>query len=136
VAPELAGPSGLSAVPMLDGAHLAWSYTGPPEASFVVQLAEDVAGSPSGWAIAGSTPDLQFTLGGLTSGAVWVRVYATLNGRNSSPTVAQLVTPIPSYQVQANTSAIASLEDEVTTINGTLTAHATDLVNLDARADT
>lgn len=136
VAPELAGPSGLSAVPMLDGAHLAWSYAGPPEASFVVQLAEDVAGSPSGWAIAGSTPDLQFTLGGLTSGAVWVRVYATLNGRDSSPTVAVLVTPIPGYQVQANTSAVASLQDDVATINGTLTAHATDLVNLDARADT
>ena len=136
LAPELAGPEGLTVIAMLDGAHMAWTYAGPPEASFVVQLAEDVAGSPSGWAIAGSTPDLQFTLGGLTSGAVWVRVYATLNGRNSSATPAQQVTPIPGYQVQANTSAVASLQDDVTTINGTLVAHATDLVNLDARADT
>lgn len=136
LAPELAGPEGLSVIAMLDGAHMAWTYAGPAEATFVVQLAQDVAGSPSGWAIAGSTPDLQFTLGGLTSGAVWVRVYATLNGRDSSPTVAVLVTPIPGYQVQANTSAVASLQDDVTTINGTLTAHATALVNLDARADT
>ena len=135
VAPALAGPSGLTAVAMLDGAHLAWSYAGPEGATYVVELADDVDGSPSGWAIAGSTADLQYTLGGLTTGTVWVRVYASLNGRNSDPAPPVSVTPIPSYQVTGNTAAIASLQDDVSTINGVLTAQATDLVNLDARAD-
>lgn len=135
VAPDLVGPDSLTAVPMLDGAHLAWTYAGPKGVSFVVEVSADVDGAPSGWAIAGSTEDLQYTLGGLTDGTVWLRIYATLNGRNSSTTAPVSVTPIPSYQVTGNATAIASLQDDVSTINGVLTAQATDLVNLDARAD-
>lgn len=133
-APELAGPESLTVVAGLDSAHLAWAYVGPKAATFVVELAEDALGSASGWALAGSTADLQYALSGLTNGTVWVRVYATLNGRNSSPTAAQPVTPIPSFTVQANTEAVAALQEHVETIDGVLEAQATDIVGLKARA--
>lgn len=133
-APELAGPESLTVVAGLDSAHLAWAYVGPKAATFVVELAEDALGSPSGWAIAGSTADLQYALSGLTNGTVWVRVYATLNGRNSSPTAAQPVTPIPTITVTATATAVETLQDDVTTLEGVTTAHATALNDLDARA--
>ncbi len=135
VAPALASPSGLTVAAMLDAAHLAWTYSGPEGATFVVELAADVSGLPSGWAIAGGTADLQYTLGGLTAGTVWVRIYATLNGRNSAPTAAQAVTPIPSFKVQANTEAVAALQEHVETIDGVLAAQATDIVSLKAGAE-
>lgn len=135
VAPELAAPFGLTAVAMLDGAHLAWSYDGLAEASFVVEVAQDVAGLPSGWAIAGGTANRQYTLGGLTEGTVWVRVYATLNGRSSGPAAPVSVTPIPSFKVQANTEAVAALQQHVETIDGVLEAQATDIVSLKAGAE-
>lgn len=133
-APALPAPTDLTVAAMLDAGHLAWAYAGPEDASFIVQLADDIDGVPGGYVIVGSTDDLQYLLA-MPGGNCWVRVYATLNGRDSAPSNAVQVAPVPGFLVTGTASAVEVLQDDVTTINGTLVAHAEQLVDLDARAD-
>ncbi|MGV8944627.1 hypothetical protein [Thermomonas sp.] len=133
-APPLAAPTDLTVAPMLDAGHLAWSYAGPEGARFVVQLADDTAGVAGGYATVGVTGDHQYLLA-MPGGDCWVRVYASLNGRASAPCPAVRVQPIPGLLLTGTASAVATLQDGVNTINGTLIAYGSDLVDLAARAE-
>lgn len=118
----------------VDGVQLAWTAsltTG--DLDYIVQTAPDLSGLPGSWVITGGTKDMHYTVP-LPATAKWVRVYAALNGRMSEPTLPGLATPIESVVITGTASAVATLQDDVTVINGTLVAHASQLTTLDARA--
>lgn len=130
-APPLAAPTTLTVAPMVDAGHLAWTYTGPADAEFIVQLATDSAGVATGWASVGTTRDRQYLVA-LENGARWVRVYAMLNGRMSDPSNEVLVTPVDGTLVEGTATAVSELQSRVTTAEGTITAQSSQITTLNS----
>src|SRR5690606_37210936 len=91
--PGLAPPTGLAVEVMADAAKLTWTRSTQPGALTVVEGAPDVDGTPGAWIEITRTADQTYTIA-LPSGAFWVRLYATLNGRDSIRTNAVVAYPV------------------------------------------
>lgn len=91
--PGLAPPTGLAVEVMADAAKLTWTRSTQPGALTVVEGAPDVDGTPGAWIEITRTADQTYTIA-LPSGAFWVRLYATLNGRDSIRTNAVVANPV------------------------------------------
>ena len=119
-ATALAPPTAMTTAVTVDGVQIGWTASTVAGCSYIIESALDVAGSPGTFAEVARTTNTQYTYP--LQAKRWVRVRATLNGRNSSPTSAVAITPIASTQIAANASAITTLGTRMTAAEGVNTS--------------